>query len=166
MKITVKQLKQLIREEVQLATAKNKRRRLHENEEQMPSEQEIIKTAKGMSLKDAEAILAKAGLSKEKLERNPKVDSTTDKVADHLIKSGKVPESTGSGMDEEYDPMKLPYAINLSGQTMVYSMAALAATASIGPSLGVMSAAVSAAIAVIAASIAVDKAIEKKEMGA
>lgn len=202
MKITVKQLKQLIREQVEMAmhedetvfmpqaseevkkavetinasdalaknwakrnlkleNAKRRLRRLHENEEQMPAKQEILAAAKGMTPEEAKEILDQAGIDVEDIANNPKVQNLTDKAANYIIKSGKL--SSETGMDEKYDPKKMPHIMNLSGQLGAYAMATVAAAASAGPGWGNFTAVTAAAIAVTAAAIAFDKAIEKYE---
>jgi len=102
MKITIGQLKQLIREEVQLATAKNKRRRLHENEEKMPSKQEVMTAAKGMTPEEAKQVVKDAGIDMRSLLQNPEIRALVDQAAEKIKQSSGV--STGMNEYGDADP--------------------------------------------------------------
>ena len=72
MKITVKQLRHLIKEEVKKATS-HKMRRLYESEEaqEMPSSHEVLAAAERMTPREARQVVKDAGIDMRELLQNP-----------------------------------------------------------------------------------------------
>lgn len=110
MKITVKQLKQLIREEIQIATSR-KMRRLYENEEaqEMPSKQEVIAAAEDMTPGEAKQVVKDAGIDMRALLQNPEIRALIDQAAEKIEENQSAGASTG--IDEERGEIALSAAM-------------------------------------------------------
>lgn len=88
MKITVKQLRHLIKEEVKKATS-HKMRRLYESEEaqEMPSSHEVLAAAERMTPREARQVVKDAGIDMRELLQNPEIQELIDQAAEEIAQS-------------------------------------------------------------------------------